>query len=363
MMKIALIIFLLVHGSLHFMGLAKAYGVDRFESSMRTISKPIGMIWAGVGLLFIAAALMLFLHMEGWPTIALAAGIISQILIFTNWKAAKFGTLANIIIVLVAIVGIGTQQFENSYRKAVLSSMKNMHDLNGLISEKDLEPLPAVVQKYLNYVGVVGKPKIYNVKIAFEGEMRDKGQDWFPFSSEQYNFFDVPTRLFFMKAKVKGVPTYGFHAYSKSGAGMRVKLLALYPVVDIDGPEMVSAETVTYFNDLCLFAPAALIDKRIQWETIDSLSVKATFNTNNVSISAILHFNEVGQLVLFVSNDRLSVSEMKTFPFSTPAKNYKNINGYNLPTYGETIWHYPDGEFVYGKFNLKSIQYNVSDEP
>jgi hypothetical protein len=46
-------------------------------------------------------------------------------------------------------------------------------------------------------------------------------------------------------------------------------------------------------------------------------------------------------------------------PFSTPVSNYKNINGINVMTYGETIRHYPDGKFTYGKFNLKKIEYNV----
>jgi len=49
----------------------------------------------------------------------------------------------------------------------------------------------------------------------------------------------------------------------------------------------------------------------------------------------------------------------KTFPFSTPISDYKNFDGYNLPASGEVIWHYPDGDFVYGKFNFKSIGYNV----
>jgi len=141
---------------------------------------------------------------------------------------------------------------------------------------------------------------------------------------------------------------------------MRIKLLSLFPVVDIDSPEMFPTETVTYFNDLCLIAPAALIDDRITWETLDDVSAKATFTANNTSVSAILYFNDKGQLVNFVSNDRYSLDEMKAFPFSTPASSYENINGYRLPTYGEAIWHYPDGEFVYGKFNVKYIEYNVS---
>ena len=69
----------------------------------------------------------------------------------------------------------------------------------------------------------------------------------------------------------------------------------------------------------------------------------------------------MGQLVNFISDDRYVVGDLKQYRFSTPVKDYKLINGINVPTHGETIWHYPDGEFVYGKFDLHSIEYNVSD--
>jgi hypothetical protein len=52
---------------------------------------------------------------------------------------------------------------------------------------------------------------------------------------------------------------------------------------------------------------------------------------------------------------------MKQYRFSTPITDYKNINGRNVLAFGEAIWHYPDGEFVYGKFKLQSIQYNLSN--
>ena len=68
-----------------------------------------------------------------------------------------------------------------------------------------------------------------------------------------------------------------------------------------------------------------------------------------------------GQLINFISDDRYAVSDMKQYRFSTPVKEYIQINGINIFKYGETVWHYPDGDFVYGKFYLKSIEYNVSD--
>jgi hypothetical protein len=159
-----------------------------------------------------------------------------------------------------------------------------------------------------------------------------------------------------MKAKMKGFTVPGYHKYSNETATMDIRLFGLFPVVKRGGKDMDQAETVTLFNDMCLIAPATLIDKRITWQAIDSNSVKATFTNHAITISAILYFNEQGQLIDFISNDR----DVNHYSFSTPVNNYKKINGINIMTYGETIWHYPDGIFIYGKFNLKEVEYNVS---
>jgi hypothetical protein len=342
------------------MGFVKAFDLTEIAQFTKEISKPIGSVWAFTGILFLIAVLLYIMKKDAWPIVALIALVLSQFLIFSAWSDAKYGTIANAIILVISVTGFADHNFHNTYKKDVVAAMEKMTGSNTLVTENDLTEIPLSVQNYLRYVGVVGKPKVRNVRIVFEGEMRNRGQDWFKFTSEQYSFFDDPTRLFFMKAKVKGLATSGYHAYKMGDARMQVKVLSLFPVVDIDKPELFKTETVTFFNDLCLFAPAALIDDRITWETIDSLSVKATYKNNGTSISAVLYFNEKGQLVNFVSKDRISVDEMKTYPFSTPASNYQNVNGFNLPTYGEAVWHYTDGEFVYGKFNLKSVAYNVS---
>ncbi len=359
-MKIVVSILVMVHGIIHFMGFAKAFALGNIAEFGKELSKPIGLIWLLTGLLFMVSSIMMLLKKGGWPVLAILAVIISEILILNVWSDAKYGTFANIIILMAAIIAFGAIRFENSYKNDVDSAMGTIPSNDEPITEKDLEPLPPIVQRYLKYVGVVGRPKVHNFRIVFEGEMRDKGKDWFLFTSEQHNFIKAPTRLFFMKAKVKGVPTHGYHSYQNEDARMQIKLLSLFSVVDISGEELFAAETVTFFNDLCLFAPAALIDKRIEWEVIDDTSVKATYTNNATKISAILYFNDEGQLENFVSNDSIAVSEMKTFPFSTPIKNYRDMNGCNLPTYGEAVWHYPEGQFSYGRFNIKSIQYNMS---
>ena len=47
--------------------------------------------------------------------------------------------------------------------------------------------------------------------------------------------------------------------------------------VDAAGPKMDQSETVTFFNDMCVLAPATLIDRSIHWQTVDEHSVDATF--------------------------------------------------------------------------------------
>ena len=80
-------------------------------------------------------------------------------------------------------------------------------------------------------------------------------------------------------------------------------------------------------------------------------------------VSAILYFNDKGELINFVSDDRYALQDdgtMKKARWSTPVKDYIETDGRKIPTYGETIWNYPEGDFTYGIFRLRNIAYNVS---
>jgi hypothetical protein len=365
MLKYIFAFITLIHGLIHLMGFAKAFDFGNITRITNDISKPAGAIWLITALLFCAAVLLLLLKKESWPLIAIIAAILSQILILTVWNNAKSGTIANVIVLLVAIAAWGNWQFESSFRSDVKSHLQQTTTIQpNLLTEADIQLLPVSVQKYLRYCGVLNKPKVKNIRIVFDGQMRDKGKDWFTFRSVQYNFFDDPTRLFFMKAQLFGVTIPGYHNYQHAKAKMNVKLFGLIAVVNASGNEMNKAETVTVFNDMCLMAPASLVDKRIVWESIDDLSTKATFTNGVNKISATLYFNVAGQLINFISDDRYAISDMKQYRFSTPVKEYTQINGINILKYGEAIWHYPDGEFVYGKFTLKTVDYNmVNFEP
>jgi hypothetical protein len=255
---------------------------------------------------------------------------------------------------------------KRKYKNEVIAGLNRTNSLKSkTIEESDLQHLPPIVKKYLTYVGVISKERIVNVRIKFAGKIRTRPSDaWMTFTSEQYNFFDQPARIFYIRARKMGIPATGLHLYKNETAIMVIKIAGLFKVVDAKGVEMNQGETVTLFNDMCFMAPATLIDQTIQWESIDPLTVKARYTNGNITISAILFFNGIGELVNFISNDRYESADgkiYKNYPWSTPVKEYRDLHGIRIASSASTIFHRPDNDFCYGEFKLKEIEYNCKE--
>ncbi len=234
-------------------------------------------------------------------------------------------------------------------------------EATAVLTENDIAELPELVKKYIKYVGALGKPKVWNFRVEMSGKMRsDENQAWMAVNSVQYNFIGRPVRVFFIKGSKFGIPAYGLHSYKNEEGIMLIKVLGLFPVVDQRGAEMNISDTVTVFNDMCVFAPATLVDKRIAWGAVGNNTVEAAFTNGNNRVSALLHFNETGELVNFVSADRYKIDGKIERPtWSTPICGYKNYAGLYLSARASAKWHYPDREFSYAEFDVMNIEYNV----
>lgn len=234
-----------------------------------------------------------------------------------------------------------------------------------ILKEEDIRHLPEIVQKYLKLANVIGKEKVRNFKVKFDGEFKtDPQRGWDRMVAEQYSDLTDIKRFYFLKMKMFGLPVTGFHKYAHVKATMLVKLAGLITVADGKGREMDQGETVTVFNDMCLLAPACLIDRRIEWEPIEPLIVKATLNNNGCRVSALLYFNNKGELINFVSDDRYYSPTGKTYQkirWSTPVKDYKDYNGTRIASYGEAQWSFPESPYCYARAEIKEIQYNIKE--
>jgi len=360
---VAIAVVLVLHGLIHLMGFAKAFGFADLPQLVLPISKPMGVLWLLAALLFVAVSVLLLTAPRVFWASGLVAIAISQGVIFASWRDAKFGTLANVIALVAAAnawFSYGPQSFRASYERDIRDRTSTSAPTPRL-TESDLVALPPLVQKYLRFVGVVGHPKVRSFHVKWSGAIRggpDKG--WMRLSADQTSFTDKPARLFLMDARMFGIQALGYHRYVNESASMRVKLLGAISLVDESGADFTRTETVTLFNDMCVIAPATLIDPAIKWEPIDEHSVRATYQNGPAVISAVLIFAESGELVNFWSDDRPAHENGKFVKqrWSTPISQYKQYGPFRLPNKAEARYAAASGEYAYGRFQLMEIAYN-----
>jgi hypothetical protein len=184
-----------------------------------------------------------------------------------------------------------------------------------------------------------------------------------PLTAEQYNIVDPPVRLFYLNASMFALPVQGYHRYVGQSANMKVKAVALVPVVNVSGAEMDQGETVTMFNDMCVMAPATLVDPSIRWEPVDSRTARATFTNAGHTIRAELSFNDAGELTNFWSDDRYQTSpdgsSVTNVRWSTPLAGYRRFGPVRLAGGGEARWRETPGDYAYIELTFDDVRYNV----
>jgi Family of unknown function (DUF6544) len=367
------VVVLLTHGFIQLLGAAKGLGLSDVPQLTQPIGPTLGWAWLAAGLLVTVTAVLLVLGIRWWWVIGAVCVVFSQTVIFTSWGDAKAGTVANVVLILAVGYGFASQGptgYRAEYRHRVNSALTLVTEdssSTGVITDADLASLPEPVARYVRWSGAVGKEQITSFRALIHGRIRSATDGpWMCFTGEQTNTFgSEPSRLFFMDATMHGLPVDVLHAYVGPTATMRVKLASLVHMVNASGPEMDQGETVTLFNDMCLMAPAVLVDARIRWQPIDAHHAQGYFTNGDQTVSAELVFDDDGQLIDFVSDDRFrATADGVSFTpqrWSTPDLRYRSSNDRRVLVYGEGRWHAPPSEndFTYLEFNVDNLDYNV----
>jgi hypothetical protein len=237
-----------------------------------------------------------------------------------------------------------------------------------VVTEADLRHLPAPVADYVRRSGAIGRPRVTIMRAEMHGRIRS-GPDapWMPFTAEQVNSFAGKwRRLFFMDATMRGLPVDVLHVYDGGRATMRARVCSLIPVVDASGTDMSRAERVTVVNDICVLAPGVLPFADAVWEEVDARHARAVFPIDGEDVHVELSFGEDGDLLDFVSDDRLRADDRGTSfarqRWSTPISRMAEQHGHVLASQGEARWHAPEpeGEFAYLEFMIDTIEYTAS---
>jgi hypothetical protein len=372
----------ILHGGTHLFGAAKGLGWAAVPALAQPISVGSGVGWLAAALVTMATGVLFLASVRYWWLLGGVAVLLSQAVIALDWSDAAYGTVVNILLAVAVTYGYaahGPNSFESKFRRGVDSALEStsFQDLaasatgpDGLVlTERDLDGLPAPVARYVRQSGAVGKPRVSSFQAQIHGRIRaGADQPWMVFTGEQVNTYGTrPARLFKMDATKGHLPVDVLHVFAEDAAAMRVKLCSLLPLVNASGPELTRAETVTVLNDLCVLAPAALVTMPLNWLPMDEHRVQVTFTQGEHTVTAVLLFDEQDRLVDFISDDRCAASaDGKTFRrqrWSTPLCNYRDFHGRTISASGLGCWHAPEpvGRFAYLEFEVDDIIYLGDD--
>jgi hypothetical protein len=237
------------------------------------------------------------------------------------------------------------------------------------VTDADIAGLPVPAQRYLRFMGVIGKPRDWSFRCRFTGEFRQRaGQRWMACDAWQSNTSVTIARIFYMRIDFAGVvPMFGSDTY-RSGRGRMVgKVLGLVTVADGAGHEFDVGELVTYVNDAFMLAPSMLLTPAVHWDPVDEGSFDVTVSDADLTVTARVFVDGQGRLIDFSTTDRYLAlpSGLVQARWSTPVAGWTSSQGRRFPTYAEAVWHVPEGEFPYirGRFDPETFEHNTSPMP
>lgn len=103
-MRIAFAILIGIHGLIHLLGPAKAFGWAEVQPLRTPISPFGGALWLVAAILLVGAAIGFALSAQWWGWFGLPGMVLSQVLITQSWSDAKFGTIANLAIAVPLVL-------------------------------------------------------------------------------------------------------------------------------------------------------------------------------------------------------------------------------------------------------------------
>ncbi|HMK73963.1 MAG TPA: DUF6544 family protein [Myxococcaceae bacterium] len=237
------------------------------------------------------------------------------------------------------------------------------------VAESDVATLPRAVQRYLRFMGVVGRPRDWSFRAGWKGRFRlAPGKRWMALEAWQYDTRLELARLFYMRLRFFGLlPVLGRDTYRDGRGRMLVRPLDLFTVQDGSGPEFDSGELVTYLNDCILVAPALLLGPEARWIAVDDESFDVALSDRFHTVRARVLVDEHGAPRDFTTTDRFSQDPRDTKRFvrtrwSTPVAGWQMVGGRPLATSGKAVWHVPAGDFAYAEMSFidGSVAFNVA---
>jgi hypothetical protein len=286
------------HGAIHALGFVKALAPTR-HPHLPGIGRGSGLLWLAAGILLLCGAALLLWAPRLWWVPAAVGVALSQALIVGAWGDARWGTIANIVILAPLLVTLA------DYRPSSLRS-RYLHDVRRELEKADPSPPP----------------------------VSQADQEGLPSS----DVGDAAT----MQVRVLGLFTVADEGGPVLTQSETVTLLNdmffLAPAALVDAP--IDWEPVDEHAVRAVYANAG-----------HNVSAVAYFD----EAGDLRNFRSDDRW-------RMDGKHRRLLPWTTPMKTYGTMGGVRLAVEAEARWLDPGGAWTYGELVIEGIEYGVSPE-
>lgn len=231
---------------------------------------------------------------------------------------------------------------------------------------RELDGLPAPVQRYFRTVLKEGQPFVAAVSIEHTGtfNMSKTGEQWAPFTSTQRVITRRPG--FVWNARVRMAPGVSFHVHDAyvTGEGiLTAKLFGLLTVMKQPStPELAHGELMRFFAEGAWYPTALLPSQGVTWEAIDDSRASATIADGTTTVRLVFQFDAEGLISSVYSDGRYREVDgvLVAVPWQGRHWGYEMRDGMLVPLEGEVAWLLPDGAKPYWRGRISSLSYDLA---
>ncbi|GAA5225387.1 hypothetical protein GCM10025777_60180 [Membranihabitans marinus] len=317
--------------------------------------------------LFAITVVLLIAQYNYWWIIGIVGVILSQFLIINYWVDAKFGTIANVIILLATIIGYSSFNFKEKIKGERITQFENSQLKNqNIVTGKSLLDLPVNVQKWLSNSGIIDKKLISNVYLTQELQLKLKPEQttWNNGTAEQYFTIQPPAFNWNINTEMNSILSVAGRDKFEDGKGeMTIKLLSIIPVANAKNDEKVNQATLQRYLAEIVWFPSASLSEYIKWEAINDNSARATMEYNGTKGSGVFHFDIDGNFEKFVAMRYQDSNDAEPTEWTVTATKTEERNGIKIPVECEASWELESGKWTWLKLKITDIKYNVVEMP
>ena len=188
---------------------------------------------------------------------------------------------ALLALVFVGLTAFGSMRWTDATRRLTARlEAGRLPASRGRYDPRELEGLPAPVQRYFRAVLKEGQPLIAVATIHLVGtiNMSPTGEQWKAFTSRQQVVARHPGFLWDAKvAMFPGVPAHVVDRYIAGEGQLRAALLGLFTVAEVhSGGEIARGEFMRWFAEAAWYPTSLLPSQGVRWEAVDDRSANAS---------------------------------------------------------------------------------------